>query len=61
MEPQFLHMPFQAIECFLSNVEPINGVSWSKESRYDCPTTITGSAAYSKGTVFIARWKTFAC
>ncbi|XP_064632258.1 uncharacterized protein LOC135490748 [Lineus longissimus] len=33
MEPQFLHMPFQAIECFLSNVEPIDGLAWSKESR----------------------------
>ena len=32
--PQFLHLPFQAIECFLHNVEPVGDTdTWSKESK----------------------------
>ncbi|KAJ8309252.1 hypothetical protein KUTeg_014126 [Tegillarca granosa] len=32
MEPEFLHLPFQAIESFLLDVEPV-GQQWSKEAR----------------------------
>ena len=35
IQPQFLHLPFQAIECFLHNVEPVgDGETWSKEAKY---------------------------
>lgn len=35
--PHFLHLPFQALECFLGNVEPIddvvgNGKKWSPDA-----------------------------
>ena len=32
MLPQFLHMPFQAVECFLGNIEPVENGEWSQES-----------------------------
>ncbi|RMX47921.1 hypothetical protein pdam_00024951, partial [Pocillopora damicornis] len=37
MLPHFLHLPFQALECFLGNVEPIdnvvgNGTKWSPDA-----------------------------
>lgn len=33
--PHFLHLPFQALECFLGNVEPIDftdGKKWSPDA-----------------------------
>lgn len=35
MLPHFLHLPFQALECFLGNVEPIDftdGKKWSPDA-----------------------------
>ena len=34
MLPQFLHIPFQAVECFLANIETIEeDGEWSDEAR----------------------------
>ena len=34
IDPQFLHLPFQALECFLVDIEPVGGTDrFSQESR----------------------------
>lgn len=32
MEARFMHLPFQAVECFL-NIEPVNSSGWTKSAR----------------------------
>lgn len=35
IDPQFLHLPFQALECFLVDIEPVGGRDcFSQEARY---------------------------
>ncbi|KAH3820077.1 hypothetical protein DPMN_121821 [Dreissena polymorpha] len=30
--PEFLHLPFQALECFLDNIHPTPPAAWSKDA-----------------------------
>jgi hypothetical protein len=35
IDPQFLHLPFQALECFLVDIEPVGGKDrFTQEAKY---------------------------
>lgn len=51
IDPQFLHLPFQALECFLVDIEPVGGRdSFSQEARHQFRKLVDGKTlvAYIK-------------
>ena len=60
MEHKFLHVPFQALECFLP-LDPTDGNTWTEDAKYDtfCYSETDLAIALYAGDIFryIICWR----